>query len=122
MAQRFVFECIERRFQLWAYEVGMRRLLLRSTKSDTFASRIDVYFQNVKALKLPTSLDGLMVTEADDKLAMIVEFETGILVSEETRIFSVRCGPFDGYIVAGVCVVMEDEGEYFEPSQVWREP
>lgn len=34
-----------------------------STGSETFATRVDVLFENVKALKLPTSLDGLVVAE-----------------------------------------------------------
>ena len=117
-----LIERAERCFQLWSYSVGMARLLLRSTKSDTFATRIDVLFQNVKALKLPTSLDGLVVTDADVEEAMRISSETGILPAEGARIFTVRSGAFDGYIVAGVCVVAEDEGEYFEPSQLWQEP
>jgi hypothetical protein len=48
----------DRVFQLWRYTVGMKRLLLRSTKTPTFGTRIDVLFQNVKAMKLPTRLDG----------------------------------------------------------------
>jgi hypothetical protein len=117
-----VIERAERLFQIWSYSVGMARLLLRSTKSDTFATRVDVLFQNVKALKLPTSLDGLVITEADADEAARISSETGILPAEGTRNFIVRSGAFDGYIVAGVCVVAEDEGEYFEPSQLWQEP
>jgi hypothetical protein len=117
-----VVERVDREFQVWAYSVGMARLLLRSTKSDTFATRVDVLFQNVKALKLPTSLDGLLVAEAGaDETALILS-ETGILPSDETKFFRVWAGTFEGYVVAGVCVVAEDEGEYFEPSPLWQEP
>jgi hypothetical protein len=54
----------ERVFQVWAYTVGMGRLLLRSSKNETFGTRVDVLFQNVRAMKLPTLLDGLVVTVA----------------------------------------------------------
>ena len=27
-----------------------------------------------------------------------------------------------GYVVAGVCVAADDDGEYFEPSKLWPEP
>lgn len=60
-----VVEHTDRRFQVWAYSISMARLLLRSTRSETFGRRQDVLFQNVKALKLPTDLDGLVVAEAD---------------------------------------------------------
>jgi hypothetical protein len=91
---------------------------MRSTKSETFASRQDVLFQNVKALKLPTALDGLVVAEADPTDAARISAETGSLPSEDTTIFTIRAGTFDGYVVAGVCVTAEDTGEYFEPSRI----
>lgn len=108
----------ERTFQLWAYTVGMARLLLRSTKNETFPTRIDVVFQNVTALQLPTSLDGLVVTDADDELARRIESDTGIL-REESHFFAIETARGVGYIVAGVMVSGEDEGEYFDPSEVW---
>jgi hypothetical protein len=117
-----VLEQTDRRFQVWAYSVGMARLLLRSTKSETFATRVDVLFQNVKALKLPTTLDGLLVEEADPHDEARISAETGLLPSEDTKVFTVRAGAFDGYVVAGVCVISEDAGEYFEPSRLWQEP
>ena len=45
----------ERVFQVWSYTVGMGRLLLRSPKSPGAVTRVDVLFQNVKALKRPAS-------------------------------------------------------------------
>jgi hypothetical protein len=100
----------------------MARLLLRSTKSESFATRFDVLFQDVKALKLPTALHGLVVAEAEPADETRIVRETGLLPSEDTTIFTVRAGAFDGYVVAGVCVTAEDDGEYFEPSPLWQEP
>ncbi len=117
-----VIERTDRLFQVWAYSVSMARLLLRSTKSETFATRIDVLFQNVQAMKLPTSLDGLVVAKAGPVDEARISAETGLLPSEETTLFTLRAGAFDGYVIAGVCVVAEDSGEYFEPSELWREP
>ena len=111
----------DRRFQVWAYSVSMARLRLRSTKSDTLATRVDVLFQNVKAIKLPTLLDGLVVLEADPDEAARISSETGISLDEETTVFLVRSGSFDGFVFAGVCVEVDDEGEYFEPSPLWQD-
>lgn len=112
----------DRRFQVWAYSVSMAHLLLRSAKSETCATRQDVLFQNVKALKLPTAMDGLVVAEADPTESAQISAETGLLPSEHTVIFTIRAGPLAGYVVAGLCVTAEDTGEYFEPSHLWPEP
>jgi len=112
----------DRVFQMWQYSVSMKRLLLRSNRRDSFPSRIDVLFQNVKALKLPTLLHGLVIAEADSDEADRISRETGFLPDRETVIYSVRSPAYDGYVVAGVCVEAEDTMEYFEPSQLWPEP
>ena len=109
----------ERIFQLWAYTVNMGRLLLRSTKSETFPTRVEVLFQNVKAIRLPTVLEGLVVAEADLELARQMEAETGLTRDEGTRFFSLRTLHGVGYVVAGVVISAEDENEYFEPSRLW---
>jgi hypothetical protein len=118
----YIVDQPHRVFQMWQYGVGMKRLLIRSTKNDTFASRIDVLFQNVKAMKVPTLLHGLVVVEADPDQVVRISKETGLLPDRETIIFSVRSPAYDGYIVAGVCVQAEDEGEYYDPSQLWQDP
>lgn len=41
----------DRTFQMWRYEVGMHRLLLRSTKTDRQETRMDVLFQNVQFIQ-----------------------------------------------------------------------
>jgi hypothetical protein len=112
----------ERVFQVWAYTVGMGRLLLRSTKSEAFSTRVDVVFQNVKAVCLPTELDGLVVAEAEGVVFDRIVSETGLLPDAETVFFGVECSGRVGYVVAGVVVEDEDEGEYFEPSRYWSAP
>lgn len=109
----------DRVFQVWVYTVGMRRLLLRSTRSETFGSRVDVLFQNVKAMKLPTRLDGLVVTVAAAGAASEITDATGALPDDETAFFVLDSSAGAGYVVAGVVVEVEDEGEYFEPSKLW---
>ena len=109
----------ERVFQLWAYTVSMGRLLLRSTKNETFLTRVEVLFQNVKAVRLPTVLEGLVVSEADPGLVQQIEAETGLTRDDGTHFFCLRTSHGVGYVVAGVVVSEEDEGEYFEPSKLW---
>jgi hypothetical protein len=112
----------DRVFQVWAYTVGMGRLLLRSTKSETFGTRVDVLFQNVKAMKLPTLLDGLVVTVAVAGAANEITDATGALPDDETVFFVLDSLTGTGYVLAGVVAEIEDEGEYFEPSKLWSGP
>ncbi len=57
----------------------MGRLLLRSAKSDQFETRVDVAFQNVQAVQLPTLLPGLVVSDADPAETERIVKETGLL-------------------------------------------
>lgn len=112
----------ERVFQMWGYTVGMSRLLLRSTKSETFPTRVDVLFQNVKAMSLPTLLDGLVVEVAHGVAAERITRETGFLTDDDTTLFEVRTAHWVGYVIAGVVVWDEDHSEFFEPSKYWPGP
>jgi len=112
----------ERVFQLWAFTVGMGRLLLRSTKSGSFGTRVDVLFQNVKAINLPTYLDGLVVTVAGPEFQERIVEATGLLPDADTTFFEVECSGRRGFVVASVAVQDEDEGEFFEPSRYWPGP
>lgn len=109
----------DRVFQLWVYTVGMGRLLLRSVKTASFDSRIDILFQNVQALKLPTILHGLTVSSPDAGDIERISAETGFLPEEGRTFFLLNGAHYTGYVVAGVMVTCEDVGEYFEPSDLW---
>ena len=109
----------DRVFQLWGYTVSMGRLLLRSTKSEEFETRIDVLFQNVVAIQLPTVMHGLVVAQAGDEEVRSVVTATAILPDDDHHFYSLISSSLAGYVVAGVVVSDEDQGEYFEPSKLW---
>lgn len=108
-------------FQVWAYSVGMSRLLLRSVRGSTQTTRVDVLFQGVTAMKLPTSLHGLVIWAANDQQTADIAEETGLLPDEDYRFFVLSGTPSDGYVVAAACVHAEDDREYFEPSKLWHD-
>jgi hypothetical protein len=106
----------DRVFQVWGYTVGMARLLLRSTKTPTFGSRIDVLFQNVRAVKLPTRLDGVVVRGTSEYERASIEADAGIIADEQIHIFILEGASYSGYVVAGTMVVDERDAEYNDPS------
>ena len=112
----------ERVFQVWAFTVSMGRLLLRSTKSGSFRTRVDVLFQNVKAINLPTQLDGLVVSVAGPEAEKRIIEATGLLPDADATFFELECSGRRGFVIAGVAVEDEDEGEFFEPSRYWPGP
>lgn len=107
------------RFQLWGYIVSMSQLLLRSTKSERFDTRVDIAFWNVQAIQLPTLLPGMRVAPADSDEVERIKAEAGLGATENTPVFLVVGRGYRGYVVAGGMVTCEDSGEYFAPSLIW---
>ena len=107
----------EREFQIWQYTVGHRQLLLRSTKSPDFPTRIDVFFKGVSELHLPTAFSGLSIREASDR---DIRELCGLLNSQSlakgVKVFKLQGIDFLGYVAALIVVCHEDEGGYYEPS------
>ncbi len=107
----------ERRFQIWKYTVGHQQLLLRSTKSSSSRTRIDVLFKGVAQFHLPTSFTGLSIAEGTDadvlKLCSLRESRS---LGKDVKVFTVKGVDFFGYVAALIAVCHEDEGEYQDPS------
>jgi hypothetical protein len=79
----------------------MGQLLLRSTKSEEHPTRIDVLFQDVRSMSIPTTMDALHVTKLDD------------------RTFRLSGTDWNGAVDAGFMVVAEDDGGYADPSSLF---
>lgn len=108
----------KRSFQLWGYTVSHRELLLRSTKSADYPTRIDVFFKGVKEFHLPTSFKGLSIAHASlDELRTLPSHRGGWAESgSDLKFFKIGGADFVGYVVALVVFCHEDDGEYCEPS------
>jgi hypothetical protein len=108
-----------RHFRLWRATASHGLLLLRSNKSATQTTRVEVLFKPVRALKLRASFDGLRVREPNDLERSEIFAEAGEPDNSEARIFVVESGTFRGYVVASAMQVVEDDGEYDELSSLW---
>jgi len=106
----------ERRFQVWHYTVGHSRLLLRSPKTETLQTRVDVLFKNVAAINLPTLMDGITVELANEDTAQAIAGRSGSWSLGDRKVFIIRGNNYEGFVVAGSMVQAEDTLEYDAPS------
>ena len=106
-----------RSFQVWGYAVSHGELLLRSTKSREFSTRIDVFLKGVAEFHLPTTFDGLSIKEATpEDLEPLPLLRSAMSLRHGRKIFIVEGNEFVGYVAALGLWCHEDDGEYYEPS------
>jgi hypothetical protein len=105
-----------RRFQMWTYTVGHKTLLLRSPKATGLSTRVDILFKNVAAIQLPTTMEGLAISEATAEEAAEFNLQRTSTRLRTRKAFIVRGSNFAGYVIAGAVAWHEDECEYYEPS------
>lgn len=102
----------QRVFQVWRYSVSHGQLLLRSTKTAEFPTRVEVLFKSVAFMALPSLLDGLLVSEcASADLPACLK-----AISVERPWYKLSSNGNPSYVAAEVFFVSEDELEYFDPS------
>jgi hypothetical protein len=106
-------------FQVWGYSVSLSRLLLRSTKSESATSRIDVFFQNVKAMDVTTTMRGLVVMSAEPVDVDRIRVETGLAPDEDSTFYVLFSEGRRGYVVAGLMAESVDDLEFYEVSKYW---
>jgi hypothetical protein len=66
-----------------------------------------------------TLMDGLVVTVADREAMERIVDEAGLLPDDSMKVFEIECGGQRGFVVAGVVVESEDQGEHDDPSKYW---
>jgi hypothetical protein len=104
-------------FQLWAYNVGMSQLLLRSNRSSDLGTRVDIGFQGVGWLELPTYLQG--VTIESDAADDLKETEARGISVGDRHLYSLSGVGYRGLVVAHVLKMAEDDKDYLAPSSVF---
>jgi hypothetical protein len=107
----------KRFFQMWSYSVGHSEMLLRSTKSADYPTRIDVFFKGVEEFQLPTTFHELSIAEVSDaEVPTLHDFRRSPQTGYDYKIFVIKGVDFVGYVVALLALCHEDNGEYYEPS------
>jgi hypothetical protein len=108
----------QRTFQLWRAVVGHSQLLLRSTKTGPDASRIDILFKPVQAMKLRATFDGIRIREAEPEEESAIAADAAQDVLDGFKVFVIESASFRGYVIASVLLASEDDGEYSDPSSL----
>src|SRR5690348_6906569 len=103
----------DRTFKIFLYTVSHSQLLLRSAKSETKETRIDLLFKDVDAMHVLPTLGGVRVamgSPLDDASSRAAR------MFPSKNLYQISSGEFRGYVIAGVFAQKEDHREYFEPS------
>jgi hypothetical protein len=106
----------DRPFQVWSYTVSHGQLLLRSPKSLSNPTRVDILFKNTVAMFLPAAFESLTISRVHAQDLGLDETALGL---KGKTIFRLRDLHFDGFVAAGAVVIHEDDREYDEPSEIY---
>ena len=117
MGSQLVYES-DRTFSVFGYSMSHGLLLLRSGKSNEHANtRVDVLFQDVRALEIRAWFKGIRIEEEDNpEFLKNQRSKPAELVEPGNKIYSLRSSAWEGFVVAGPVQFVEDTGELFGPS------
>lgn len=123
MGSQLVYES-DRSFSVFGYSMSHGLLLLRSGKSNEHANtKVDVLFQDVRALEIRAWFKGIRIQEEDNpEFLKNRRSNPAELVEPGNKIYSLRSSGWEGFVVAGLVQFVEDSGELFGPSGLVSEP
>lgn len=113
----------QREFRIWAATVGHGQLLLRSVKSETHGTRVDVAFFAVSAVAIPETINNLVVEETTPD--HVPESVRPIVLSGLPafgKIYRISGDGFTGFIAAGDFGWREDDGEFDDWGALYSGP
>ncbi len=105
----------DREFRLWDFRVSHDQLLLRSAKTDTFPTNIDIAFVGVEYIELPTRIESPTIcppAEADVERAQLA---LGRNIPSD-QIFVVEAGNSRYLVVAAAMKASENDLDFMESS------
>lgn len=108
----------KRRFVFFSYHVSHGLLLLRSGKTLAHTKRIDILFQDVRALECRTDLEDLVIEEVGPEFLNGVRSKANEVIEVGHRVYSLKSGSWIGFVVGGIVSYHEDEEEFFAPSRL----
>ena len=122
MNRRIVYES-DRLFSLFGYSMSHGLLLLRSGKSnETPSTRVDILFQDVRAVEIRAWFKGIRVEQTDDSGFLDGQRSKPTdMIEPGNKIYALSSTGWQGFIVGGIVRFKEDDGEIFGPSALVSE-
>jgi hypothetical protein len=109
-----------RRFRMWSYVPTHSGLVLR-TEFEPDELHVELLFQPVEAIKLPTFMDGgLVVDVADHFTASAVLQDLNVHLSAESHVFTIRGNNFEGHVVAGYLFLGKERRTRYSPFSLFH--
>lgn len=114
----------DRIFSLWAHTVSHRQLLLRTAKGRDQrgrdqATRLDVLFKPVTAVKIRSLLDGLTIHRAPPEEEARIRHDSGSIdFSPDERFLVLESGTGRDYVVSLAFGWCEDDGDAHDASRL----
>jgi hypothetical protein len=111
----------DRRFRLFSYNAGHGLLLLRSGKTAQHSTRLDVLFQDVRAMEIRSWSDGIEIREIPSE--QLVGFKSNPLemVERGNQVYALKGRGWEGFIVGGIVSVAEDTSDFMAQSKLLPE-
>jgi len=116
-----VFES-KRSFVIFSFSASHGLLLLRSPKGHGCATRVDVLFQDVRAMELRSWFVGVKIQESDLQSLAKCRSNPGGIMEPGNRVYSLIGDGWCGFVAGGIMAVHEDSGEYGDPSALLSKP
>jgi hypothetical protein len=111
--------CLEfkRSFQVWLYTVSHAQLLLRSNRTSSIETRIDILFKDVGEIHLPTKINDLVITQILEDSADYLELSIDKDVINRRLLYYLSGSHSSpSYVIAGSIHWHEDFGSYSDKS------
>ena len=79
-------------------------------------TRVDILFQDVRALEISAWSDGLKIEQVEPEFLQGRSSNPAEMIEPGNKIYRLSGSGWTGFIVAGIMRFHEDEGEFFGPS------
>jgi hypothetical protein len=109
----------DRSFVVFSYAMSHGLLLLRGRKQPpSTPTRLDILFQDVRALEIRCWFDGLTIEETDASFLQDAPSNPAQMIEPGNKVYALKSRDWTGFIVGGIMRTHEDQGEPFEPSKL----
>lgn len=105
-----------RKFSVFSYGISHGPLLLRSGKTDEHHNRIDVLFQDVRAMEIRSWFEGLEIDEVDRSYLRDFPSNPIEMMEAGLRIYALSGNGWQGFVVGGILSVHEDDADFMAAS------